>query len=90
MLSKLKRVQRVSVGVCLEHKNTSFPPVQGLEVPCTSKKKKHSFIHKGTDLIDVDSDPWESPPATTAKPQKEDYAKEILQCYVAEGLAAGV
>jgi hypothetical protein len=34
--------------------------------------------NEGTDLFDLESDPWKSLPATTAKSQKEDYAEEIL------------
>jgi len=43
--------------------------------------------NEGTDLINLDSNPWKSIPVTTMKPQKEDYAKEIEQQCVAEDLA---
>ena len=43
--------------------------------------------NEGADLIDLDSDPWKSIPVTTMKPQKEDYADQIIRRYVAEDLA---
>ena len=65
-------------GVFLS-KNSSFRCIVVLSV---GLKK-----NEGADLIDLDSDPWKSIPVATTKPQKEDYAEEILRRYVAEDLA---
>ena len=46
--------------------------------------------NEGTDLIDLDSNPWKSIPVATTKPQKEDNGKEILCRYAARILQTGL
>jgi len=65
-------------GVFLS-KNSSFRCIVVLSVGLKN--------NEGADLIDLDSNPWKSIPVATTKPQKEDYAEEILRRYVAEDLA---
>ena len=65
-------------GVFLS-KNSSFRCIVVLSIGLKN--------NEGADLIDLDSDPWKSIPVTTTKPQKKDYAEEILRRYVAEDLA---
>ncbi len=42
------------------------------------------------DLVDLNIDPWNSLPALTVRPQREDLAEEIIHhCYVSENLWLG-
>ena len=40
----------------------------------------------GTDLIDLEGEPWKSLPVTTIRPQRADYAEEISRRYESENL----
>jgi hypothetical protein len=40
----------------------------------------------GTNLVDLEIDPWKNLPVNNTKPQKEDYVDKICQRYVAENL----
>ena len=41
----------------------------------------------GTDLIDLEGEPWKSLPVTTIRPQRVDYAEEISRHYESENLS---
>ncbi len=41
----------------------------------------------GTDLIDLEGEPWKSLPVTTIRPQRVDYAEEISRRYESENLS---